>query len=57
VFRTNFDLKVIDACENNSRYLGTSDRNDTGLDRKEVFIGECSFQVKEIEMFTIHVDG
>jgi hypothetical protein len=57
VFRTNFHLKVIDACENNSRDLGTEDRNDTRLDRKEVLTGECSFRVKEIEMFTIHVNG
>jgi hypothetical protein len=45
-----------DSCNentNSSTNLGTGDRNDTGLNGKEVFTGEYKFQVKEIEMFTI----
>jgi hypothetical protein len=56
VFGGGNDIHVVDRCNENTKSytnLGTSYRNDTGLNGTEVFTGEQYFQVKEIEVFSI----
>jgi hypothetical protein len=56
VFGNGFDLVVSNGCNaNNGSYsaLGTGYVNDTGIAGNQVFTGEPTFQVKEIEVFAI----
>jgi hypothetical protein len=51
-----YDISVFDHCNENTlswTYLGSSYRNDTGLDRRIFFTGSEYFQVKEIEVIEI----
>jgi hypothetical protein len=55
-FGNGHDIYVADDCNKNTNsgtYLGSSYRNDTGLNGNQVFTGEQQFQVKEIEIFSI----
>jgi hypothetical protein len=57
-FGGGHDIYVADGCnERTTSYtiFGGSYQNDTGLNANQVFTGESSFQVKEIEVFTITV--
>jgi hypothetical protein len=57
-FGGGHDIHVADGCNANTSsytYLGGSCRNGTGLSRGQVFTGEYTFQVKEIEVFAITV--
>jgi hypothetical protein len=51
VFGGAHDIYV--GSSNNSTSLGGSYVNDTGIDGKQVFTGEYSFTLKEIEVFSI----
>jgi hypothetical protein len=56
IFGSNHDIQVGDNCNastGNYTYLGGGYANDTGIDGKQVFTGEYTFQVKEIEVFRI----
>jgi hypothetical protein len=52
------DIYVANNCNasnNNYTNLGGAFVNDTGIDGKQVFTGEYSFTVKELEVFTINL--
>jgi hypothetical protein len=56
IFGSGNDLCVSDGCDANktsATRLGTSYRNDTGLNGMQVLAGACAFQVKEIEVFSV----
>jgi hypothetical protein len=56
-FGTNCDLYIADNCDQNTNshtILGGAYRNDTGLANNQVFTGGQTFQVKEIEVFTLN---
>jgi hypothetical protein len=56
VFGSNNDMCVCDRCNGKTfsyTNLGGAYVNDTGIDGKQVFTGECHFIVKEIEVFSI----
>jgi hypothetical protein len=55
-FGSRCDMSVQDRCnESTDNYtaLGGAYVNDTGIDGKQIFTGECNFTVKEIEVFYI----
>jgi hypothetical protein len=55
-FGNGWDIHVADNSNSNTNSysnLGSGYVNDTGVNGREVFTGECNFTVKEIEVFTI----
>jgi hypothetical protein len=55
-FGNGYDLHIADACNQNTNCytnFGNAFMNDSGINGQQVFVGEYTFTVKEIEVFAV----